>query len=1776
MPGPPPAPAGLHSALSAAMSAAARDAVSRHALHHGPPYSKQLQQPFPLSRTRSSGAVLVPAPASTNPSSEDPANSTYPGSPWTPPPTNSDGVDLLIGQPPLDWDTDNPQGYRGPLSGSDVSDNEGNGAEEEMGTDGIEGNVMAGSSSGGGSGDGATAGEKQSEADVHSNADGTDADANVEGDPEGADDGRSWSSRYFSRDPTLEGVIADGSPAGDAGNGGGVVIPVARGQPAVEDAEVLDAEDNLYMEAEGPGALPYLPTGPVDPQVIPSKLPQQPLPSAGAAAVRDGAAAPAIRGPAGGNGIDLGRASAATAGLAGGAAAGPSPDTVVAIGHGSGVSGVITNVKHSMSGGVTGIAILPHANIPGGYSGTNPSPATGARPSRPSWAGSHDSDPPSTSGSAYGAASTGLLGTTSGGRSGGGGVSGRRALASTAERSFQGGGIAASSSSRPQSMVDLELGLVGSGVVTTGSGQAPGVQSGFFSPDRPAPLKIQIEVSAASRLELKVRGRGRPATTTAAMPPPPASSRPLRRGRPTAAATTANSATTATANNGTSVSFDQPDGSSSTSSLASGTAVDAASRSFQSSALWSSARRLRISLHRLHQQYQNYHALQGGQDPGPLDASASLAAVARLRISGHGHEAAAAPGGTGGAPMSAPEDTVADVGGGVSLEHGRVHQRSVSAPSCRPQLGMSGLRMQTDTHLQLDSESSRGLIPSTELDKTLEVGWSDLLQHTDDDGAIQPPHAARSLPVSPRLAKGRAAVGSPRRTRSAGGGAAEEALTNRHRSASTGLSPTASPLTAAVASGSAVTAASAAATKSSRSSSRVGRQSLAHPVLIMPSMAATSAAEDPDFVQVVEKARRRAAVEKQKLRAAREVAAGDGNNNKGSMRRRGGTSAPRTASEKVRAAELLFQRQAEEWARTHRQLPPRRRLAPSVTRMVEKWFSLVDYDGSGHLETKELALALQAAGVPCSESDVVELVSTIDVNRDGAVSLTEFLSFLLKELGAGKNLTTGDYLLPSGGQLPFAAMIARLKRLRVLDDVMKGGKARNRYVDMLYNRDALAAEIGLSEEVAAGLQARAVPLESSNGEDFSETASAGGGGRRGGRVRLQQLFQQYRQAHQHATSDGAEFTGPGPAAAPEACDRDFDWEGARKEDGRQLGGERSEVCFAGVDGEEFGDVNITMRDPAPAAVIAAEAEAAAAGAEGEGEGGSHECDSEYDAVAAGFGEKVSGVSYYPRYSREVSVLQGACSSQRASNDGVVVLAPAPIPVVDQPMFFKLTEVLLPVAESSAISERLGSEVCGGGGEASSFSAAAAKAVEVATATTPQRLLLPVISPLPPVKRPNTRAFKRALLDVRHSAPEYLMQRLGLAGPLEAAAAAAATAGSMSPTSDRPRGRRRTGGDNGGGAAAAGRATASFRPLASTSPDGLVAGGEFSATSVSALTSASDPVTASAAASKAAAAAAGAYFTTYGAGFTRYKRWSMYDIDPASENPDYWQAKAAALLMRRTSRAVRGVPGAGVATMSAAAAAAVAAIAAADAAKDIELYPAVPVAAATAVMVEGTEQSNNNSGKQLPPAASLLRRHHNPSQSSQSDGAAVGWHLPSLQTGLTAGGAAAAPHITLQQPGATAPLAAATPAAAAPAASVASHVSALVPCPASPWRRTADEPASPGSPTRRKARSGPHGRGLGACALGRGSAAAAMLSPRAAPPATAASAAAAAGSGAGNSPIQYVIRHQQGANPRLAAEALRRRPVPSAVADGDPLMQRLLSKSASRSPQRSPSRSPQRS
>lgn len=42
-----------------------------------------------------------------------------------------------------------------------------------------------------------------------------------------------------------------------------------------------------------------------------------------------------------------------------------------------------------------------------------------------------------------------------------------------------------------------------------------------------------------------------------------------------------------------------------------------------------------------------------------------------------------------------------------------------------------------------------------------------------------------------------------------------------------------------------------------------------------------------------------------------------------------------------------------------------------------------------------------------------------------------------QEFAGGKNLLSGEYVLPSGTALPFGAMIAKLKRQKVMQEVMQ-------------------------------------------------------------------------------------------------------------------------------------------------------------------------------------------------------------------------------------------------------------------------------------------------------------------------------------------------------------------------------------------------------------------------------------------------------------------------------------------------------------------------------------------------------------------------------------------------------------------------------------------------------------------------------------------------------------------------------------------------------------------
>ncbi|KIY96288.1 hypothetical protein MNEG_11675 [Monoraphidium neglectum] len=107
-------------------------------------------------------------------------------------------------------------------------------------------------------------------------------------------------------------------------------------------------------------------------------------------------------------------------------------------------------------------------------------------------------------------------------------------------------------------------------------------------------------------------------------------------------------------------------------------------------------------------------------------------------------------------------------------------------------------------------------------------------------------------------------------------------------------------------------------------------------------------------------------------------------------------------------------------------------------------FDLVDDDGSGTLEHHELMAALQAAQIPADAASIDEMIQLMDANRDGCIGWGEFEAFMTEEFAAGKQLLSGEYLLPSGTALPFGAMISKLRREQMMGEVMAGGEARSK------------------------------------------------------------------------------------------------------------------------------------------------------------------------------------------------------------------------------------------------------------------------------------------------------------------------------------------------------------------------------------------------------------------------------------------------------------------------------------------------------------------------------------------------------------------------------------------------------------------------------------------------------------------------------------------------------------------------------------------------------------
>ena len=83
--------------------------------------------------------------------------------------------------------------------------------------------------------------------------------------------------------------------------------------------------------------------------------------------------------------------------------------------------------------------------------------------------------------------------------------------------------------------------------------------------------------------------------------------------------------------------------------------------------------------------------------------------------------------------------------------------------------------------------------------------------------------------------------------------------------------------------------------------------------------------------------------------------------------------------------------------------------------------------------------ASQASGIPHTTKTVEALFNLVDIDGSGIMEWSEFETFVANEIQEGRDFMEGEFVLPSGAGIQFAAMVDVLRRKSRLQAVMKVG-----------------------------------------------------------------------------------------------------------------------------------------------------------------------------------------------------------------------------------------------------------------------------------------------------------------------------------------------------------------------------------------------------------------------------------------------------------------------------------------------------------------------------------------------------------------------------------------------------------------------------------------------------------------------------------------------------------------------------------------------------------------
>lgn len=82
-------------------------------------------------------------------------------------------------------------------------------------------------------------------------------------------------------------------------------------------------------------------------------------------------------------------------------------------------------------------------------------------------------------------------------------------------------------------------------------------------------------------------------------------------------------------------------------------------------------------------------------------------------------------------------------------------------------------------------------------------------------------------------------------------------------------------------------------------------------------------------------------------------------------------------------------------------------------------------------------VVLQKAGIPHTTQSVEELFNLVDIDGSSIMEWSEFETFVANEIQEGRDFMEGEFVLPSGAGIQFAAMVDALRRKSRVQAVMQ-------------------------------------------------------------------------------------------------------------------------------------------------------------------------------------------------------------------------------------------------------------------------------------------------------------------------------------------------------------------------------------------------------------------------------------------------------------------------------------------------------------------------------------------------------------------------------------------------------------------------------------------------------------------------------------------------------------------------------------------------------------------